>query len=162
MELRLPESRKNRNGTAAGITARFFAGVTAAPGSGHAGTYRRVSDGSLKILACPDRGREIEELREQILYMVHDGTVSILNRVVVDRSCEFLPFAEVKKYWPDNLKVLTIANDLDSLYPAYHPYQSVFALTDARLPATDDQLQQLATERFAPMLDRLLIEGAAR
>lgn len=42
-----------------------------------------VRDPSLQILACPDRGREIEEIREQILDMVNDGTITMLNEVVV-------------------------------------------------------------------------------
>jgi|WetSurMetagenome_2_1015567.scaffolds.fasta_scaffold00057_25 exonuclease V gamma subunit len=40
------------------------------------------ADGSLVVLACPDRGREIEELREQILDLVHEGTIDRLNDVV--------------------------------------------------------------------------------
>lgn len=42
-----------------------------------------TSDGSLLMLACPDRGREIEELREQILDMVSAGKIDTLNEAVV-------------------------------------------------------------------------------
>lgn len=41
------------------------------------------SEASLQILACPDRGREIEEIREQILDMVLAGVIDNLNEVVV-------------------------------------------------------------------------------
>ena len=40
-------------------------------------------DGSLRLLACPDRRREIEEIREQILDLVYAGEVEMLNEVVV-------------------------------------------------------------------------------
>ncbi|HMD68237.1 MAG TPA: exodeoxyribonuclease V subunit gamma, partial [Chitinivibrionales bacterium] len=42
-----------------------------------------TSDGSLLVLACPERGREIEELREQILDMVSAGKINTLNEAVV-------------------------------------------------------------------------------
>jgi len=51
-------------------------------------------DRSLQILGCPDPGREIEEIREQILDAVSDGTVSQLNEIVVylpDTSA-YVPF----------------------------------------------------------------------
>jgi len=53
-------------------------------------------DGSLVVAACPDRGREIEEIREQILDMVHDGTVGLLNEVVVYLSnpALYLPYIQ--------------------------------------------------------------------
>ncbi|KMQ51483.1 Exodeoxyribonuclease V gamma chain [Chitinispirillum alkaliphilum] len=44
---------------------------------------RGWGDDSLFILASPDRGREIEEIREQILDMVHRGEVERLNEIVV-------------------------------------------------------------------------------
>ncbi len=40
-------------------------------------------DGTLGILACPDRGREVEELREQILDLVNERKVSRLNEIAV-------------------------------------------------------------------------------
>lgn len=40
-------------------------------------------DGSLRILACPERGREIEELRERILDLVYSKQVERLNEIVV-------------------------------------------------------------------------------
>ncbi len=40
-------------------------------------------DGSIKIVACPDKNREIQELKEQILDLVHAGTIDKLNEVVV-------------------------------------------------------------------------------
>ncbi len=42
-----------------------------------------AKDGSLTVLACPDRGREIEELREQILDLVHEGEIDRLNEIAV-------------------------------------------------------------------------------
>jgi exonuclease V gamma subunit len=41
------------------------------------------ADSSLQVLAAPDVGREVEELREQILNAVEDKTVSCLEEVVV-------------------------------------------------------------------------------
>ncbi|MFP4164331.1 MAG: exodeoxyribonuclease V subunit gamma [Chitinispirillaceae bacterium] len=40
-------------------------------------------DGSLRILACSDRSREVEEIREQILDLVHERIIDKLNEVVV-------------------------------------------------------------------------------
>jgi exonuclease V gamma subunit len=42
-----------------------------------------TADGSLQVLATPDPGREIEEVREQILDLVHDGAIDKLTDVVV-------------------------------------------------------------------------------
>ncbi|MBN2188760.1 MAG: exodeoxyribonuclease V subunit gamma, partial [Chitinispirillaceae bacterium] len=43
-------------------------------------------DGSLTVLACPDRGREIETLREQVLDLIAEKKIDRLNEVAV-----FLP-----------------------------------------------------------------------
>lgn len=83
----------------------------------------------------------------------------IVSAMTVDRSCEFLPFAEVQWFWRKTPTVRKIADHLDSIYAAYRPYDSVFELTDARLPESDDLLMELAEARFRPMLDRILIEG---
>jgi exonuclease V gamma subunit len=40
-------------------------------------------DGTLDVLACPDRGREIEEIRERILDLVHERKLEKLNDAVV-------------------------------------------------------------------------------
>ncbi|MBN1575350.1 MAG: exodeoxyribonuclease V subunit gamma, partial [Chitinispirillaceae bacterium] len=41
------------------------------------------NDSSLQILACPDRGREIEEIREQVLDFIKDNRIAMHNEVVV-------------------------------------------------------------------------------
>jgi exonuclease V gamma subunit len=53
-------------------------------------------DKTLEVLACPDRGREIEEIREQILDLVHEKKLKKFNDAVVYLSDpgEYVPHIE--------------------------------------------------------------------
>ena len=66
-------------------------------------------DGSLQILACPDRGREIEEIREQILDLVHCKKITMLNEVVVY-------LADIPSYVPSIQRVFGRFTPYDAEY----------------------------------------------
>jgi exonuclease V gamma subunit len=112
----------------------------------------------------PDVDREVMVMDDpdaDKLPIIETWLSGIISEMVVDRICDFLPFVEVKEFWNKTLTVQAIENNLNSYYSVYHPYESVFKLTDARLPESDDLLMDLATARYEPMLSKILIEEGA-
>jgi len=65
-----------------------------------------VADTSLQVLASPDPTREVEELREQVLDLIQQGTIQNLDEVVVylPKPAEYLPQIHrvFGAYWPSD------------------------------------------------------------
>jgi exonuclease V gamma subunit len=99
-----------------------------------------------------DGGRDIEQ-----------WLGDLIRSMLIGRSCDHLPFAIVRELCnigdDKNLDVkgLTRKNIEERLsgdHNPYHCYLEAFALVDARIPdARDEELQQCARARFAPMLE---------